>query len=107
MNRTQHSHLTVATLSHAGLSGKNNEDRFAVSSYALDGDQSVLFAVVSDGIGGHQAGEVAAELAVNYIVDNVSKSNGRNPVQIMETAIHSASQAIAARAASNEAHRGM
>ena len=95
MNRAQQSHLKVAALSHAGMTGKNNEDRFQVSSYTLEGDKPVLFAVVSDGIGGHLAGEVAAELAVNYIVENVSKSNGKNPIQIMEAAIHSASEAIA------------
>ncbi len=107
MNRTQRSHLNVAALSHAGMAGKNNEDRYAVSSYTLEGDRPVLFAVVSDGIGGHRAGEVAAELAVNYIVENVSQSNGRTPIQIMESAIHAASQAIAARSASQEEHSGM
>ncbi len=107
MNRTQQSHLKVAALSHAGMSGKNNEDRYAVSSYMLEGQKPVLFAVVSDGIGGHQAGEVAAELTVNYVVENISQSNGKNPVQIMESAIHTASQAIAARSASKEEHRGM
>ncbi len=107
MNRTQQSHLNVAALSHAGMSGKNNEDRYAVTSYMLEGQKPVLFAVVSDGIGGHQAGEVAAELAVNYIVENVSQSNGNNPITIMETAIHMASQAIAARSASEQEHHGM
>jgi serine/threonine protein phosphatase PrpC len=107
MNRTQHSHLDVAALSHAGMTGKNNEDRFDVSSYSTEGDKPVLFAVVSDGIGGHRAGEVAAELAVNYIVENVSQSNGRNPIQIMESAIHAASQAIASHSASKEDQHGM
>ena len=107
MNRAQQSHLKVAALSHAGMTGKNNEDRFQVSSYTLEGDKPVLFAVVSDGIGGHLAGEVAAELAVNYIVENVSKSNGKNPIQIMEAAIHSASEAIASRSASKEEQQGM
>src|SRR5512138_2675154 len=107
MNRTQQSHLKVAAMSHAGMSGKNNEDRYAVTSYMLEGQKPVLFAVVSDGIGGHRAGEVAAELAVNYIVESVSQSNGKNPIQIMEAAIHSASQAIAARSASSDEQHGM
>lgn len=107
MNRTQHTHLQVEALSHAGMTGKNNEDRYAVTSYMLEGQKPVLFVVVCDGIGGHRAGEVAAELAVNYIVDHVSQSNGRNPIQIMESAIHAASQAIAARSASKEEQSGM
>ncbi len=107
MNRTQQSHLNVAALSHAGMTGKNNEDRFAVSSYSTEADRPVLFAVLSDGIGGHRAGEVAAELTVNYISETVAQSNGKNPIQIMESAIHSASQAIAARSASSEEQHGM
>ena len=107
MNRTQNSHLTVAALSHAGMTGKNNEDRFTVSSFTTENDKPVLFAVLSDGIGGHRAGEVAAELTVNYISETVSQSNGKNPIKIMESAIHAASQAIAGRSASQEEQHGM
>ena len=38
----------------------------------------VLFAVLADGIGGHRAGEVAAELAVNHIMQVVAKSDGQS-----------------------------
>ena len=107
MNRTQRAHLNVAALSHAGRSGKNNEDRYAISSYMTDEEQPVVFAVVADGIGGHRAGEVAAELAVNYIVQKVAESNGRNPLQIIESAIDTASEAIAARSASRDDQQGM
>ena len=67
MIRSSLAHLHVAALSHPGMTGKNNEDRYAVSSFKLSDEdpQPVLFAVVADGIGGHRAGEVAAELAVN------------------------------------------
>jgi PPM family protein phosphatase len=107
MNRSQHSHLNVAALSHAGMVGKNNEDRYTVSSYIGQEDRPVLFAIVSDGIGGHRAGEVAAELTVNYIQEKISKSDGKKPLEIMESAIHSASQAIASRSASQADQYGM
>ncbi len=107
MNRSERAHLNVAALSHAGMSGKNNEDRYAVASYLHEDGSPVVFAVVSDGIGGHKAGEVAAELAVNYIVQSVSESNGGKPMEIMESAIHAASQAIASRSASKTEQHGM
>jgi len=107
MNRSQRPHLNVAALSHAGMSGKNNEDRYAVSSYLGQDEKPALFAIVADGIGGHRAGEVAAELAVNYIVEKVSESNGNQPLEIMESAIHTASQAIASRSASKTDQHGM
>lgn len=107
MIRTQRNHLIVAALSHAGLSGKKNEDRYTIASYAGAAGAPVLFAVVSDGIGGHRAGEVAAELTVNYIMEKISESNGKDPLDIMQTAIHTASEAIVARSASKADQEGM
>jgi PPM family protein phosphatase len=109
MIRTQRAHLHVAALSHAGMSGKNNEDRFAVLSHHLSADDSTpsVFAVLSDGIGGHRAGEVAAELAVDHISHAVAESNGCDPLRIMEEAIHSASEAIAHHSASDDDRHGM
>jgi protein phosphatase len=109
MIRSSLAHLHIAALSHSGMSGKNNEDRYAVSSFNLSAEdpRPVVFAVVSDGIGGHRAGEVAAELAVNYISQQVAESNGRKPLKIMEEAIHDASQAIASHSASKTEQEGM
>ena len=109
MIRSTLAHLHVATLSHAGMSGKNNEDRYAVSSFQLSREDSrpSLFAIVADGIGGHRAGEVAAELGVNYITMGVGESNAKKPIKILENAIQDASQAIAAHSAGKEEEEGM
>ncbi|MCL5611850.1 MAG: protein phosphatase 2C domain-containing protein [Chloroflexi bacterium] len=107
MNRSQRPHLNIAALSHAGMSGRNNEDRYAIASYLGKNKTPVLFAIVADGIGGHRAGEVAAELAVNYIIAKVSESNGNKPLEIMESAIHTASQVITSHSASKTEQRGM
>lgn len=109
MIRTTLAHLHIAALSHAGLSGKNNEDRYAVSSFQLgkDDPRRSVFAVVADGIGGHRAGEVAAELAVNYISMHVAESNARKPIKILENAIHDASQAISSHSAGKAEEHGM
>jgi serine/threonine protein phosphatase PrpC len=109
MIRTQRAHLHVAALSHAGMTGKNNEDRFSVLSHVLSADDPTpsVFAVLADGIGGHRAGEVAAELAVDHISHQVAESNGREPLTIMEDAIHAASEAIAHHSASDDNQHGM
>jgi len=109
MIRTTLPHVHVAALSHAGMSGKDNEDRYAVSSFHLGSDdpRPAVFAVVADGIGGHQAGEIAAELAVNYITSSIAESNARKPVKILETAIQNASQAISSHSAKSEEESGM
>jgi serine/threonine protein phosphatase PrpC len=109
MIRTQRAHLNVEAQTHAGMTGKNNEDRYAVTSFVLEENNRlpVLFAVLADGIGGHRAGEVAAELAVNHIMQVVAKSDGRNIRQTIEEAVTDASNAIAAHSASNENLKGM
>lgn len=109
MIRDSVAHLHIAALSHSGMAGKNNEDRYAVSSFHMSSEDArpVVFAVVADGIGGHRAGEVAAELAVNYISQGVAESNGKKPLKIMENAIHDASQAVAAHSASKLEQEGM
>ena len=109
MIHTDRAHLNVATQTHAGMTGKNNEDRYAVTSYQLSESDAtpVLFAVVADGIGGHLAGEVAAELAVNHITQAVAESDARRPKKILEKAIQEASEAIADHASSNSEQQGM
>lgn len=109
MIRSSLAHLHIAARSHSGMTGKNNEDRFAVASFNLNAEEPrpVLFAVVADGIGGHRAGEVAAEMAVNYISQEVAESDGRKPLKILEKAIHRASQAVAAHSATRIEQEGM
>ncbi len=109
MIRSTLAHLHIAALSHAGMSGKNNEDRYAVSSFQLSREDArpSVFAIVADGIGGHRAGEVAAELGVNYITMGVAESNAKKPVKILENAIQDASQAISAHSAGREEEEGM
>jgi len=109
MIRTTVAHLHVAALSHPGMAGKQNEDRLAVSSYRLgenDATRSV-FAIVSDGIGGHRAGEVAAEMAVENISHLVAQSDGSRPVEILDNAIQVTSDEIAARGKDNTQRLGM
>lgn len=109
MIRTPEAPLYVAAVTHPGTTGKQNEDRFAVSSYRLsqeDGTPSV-FAIVSDGIGGHRAGEVAAEMAVETISHMVAQSDTRRPLETLDHAIQVASEAIAARARDDTQRLGM
>jgi PPM family protein phosphatase len=109
MIRTKHAHLHVAALTHPGMAGRDNEDRLAVSSYRIGENDAThsVFAIVSDGIGGHRAGEVAAEMAVENISHMVAQSDARRPVEILDNAIQVTSDAIAAKAKDNTQRLGM
>jgi serine/threonine protein phosphatase PrpC len=109
MIRTNLSPLHVAAVTHPGSTGKVNEDRFAVSSFKLSEKNPIpsVFAIVSDGIGGHCAGEVAAEMAVESICHMVARSDGRYPLEILDQSIRLTSDAIAARAKDSTQRLGM
>jgi PPM family protein phosphatase len=110
MIRTDQAHLPVTALTHPGMKGKNNEDRFAVSAFTISekNQTPVLLAILSDGIGGHRAGEVAAEIAVNKISQCVADSNvGQQPAHILQKAIEEASQEIFNQAQADNGRQGM
>ncbi len=109
MIRTQRSHLNVEAHTHPGMTGKNNEDRYGVASFiASQQDKTpMVFAVLADGIGGHRGGEVAAELAVNHIMQSVAKCDGKFSRHVIENAVSEASDAIASHSATNEDLKGM
>jgi len=102
-------HLYVAASTHPGMKGKNNEDRFAVSAHRLGQDERTpsLLALICDGIGGHRAGEVAAEMAIETISRTVVESDGRQPLVTLTQAFSSANQVIREQATSDLAQRGM
>ena len=109
MKRVAQAHLPVVALTHPGMRGKNNEDRFAVSAFRLDdsGRSPVLLAMLCDGIGGHRAGEVAAEVAVNHISQIIAQSDGSRPTYVLQGAVTQVSQEIRAMAQADVSQLGM
>jgi protein phosphatase len=71
------------------MRGKNNEDRYAISAFRVSDNQPIpaVFAIVADGVGGHHAGEVAAEMAVEQISQAVAASDATQPVETLSQAI--------------------
>ena len=104
---TPHSDLTVGHGTHPGETGKNNEDRYQISSYYGEGGEQVTLAVIADGIGGNQAGEVASDLAVKTLTRSVSKSAGTDYGVILDQAMSAAARAVVDAAQARPDLRGM
>lgn len=105
----ERAHLKASATTNPGMSGKNNEDRYAVAAFRTEGERPVpvLFAIVSDGIGGHKAGEVAAEMVVETVSQAIAASNASNPIQTLREAIMRSSQEILVQAESDSEKKGM
>ncbi len=109
MIRQEQSSIPIAAGTHPGMKGKNNEDRYGVSAFILSNldRRPVVLAVLSDGIGGHRAGEVASEIAVNQISAVVAASDASRPVETLIAAVQQASVAIQSQATQNSEQTGM
>lgn len=103
MIKLEKSHVPVAASTHAGMSGKNNEDSFRVSAYQMSEHNAmrVLAAVLCDGVGGHQAGEVASTMGINIITDTIAGANGEDLTNVLTAAIEKASVEINKQSAQN------
>lgn len=90
------SRYAAGARTHAGMVRDNNEDAFV----AADGVY-----VVADGMGGHQAGEVASALAIDVVRD--AHSSGFESVTDLEKAIRDANTSIRLHAADTLERAGM
>jgi serine/threonine protein phosphatase PrpC len=109
MISTKSTHFPVFAATDPGMSGKNNEDNYGVSAYVVsESDPTAsIVAIVADGVGGHQAGEVASSIAVDMISQLIAESDADHPLATMEGAFHRANQAIYSQATINPASAGM
>ncbi|MGE5124309.1 MAG: PP2C family protein-serine/threonine phosphatase [Acidobacteriaceae bacterium] len=105
----EQSHLNIAAASHPGAKGKQNEDRYSVLAYRFSPDEHTpsVIALLADGIGGHRAGEVAAELAVKYISQYVVDHSSGLPAQVLFQAFIHANQVILDHARQDPSMDGM
>ena len=88
-----------------GLRRQLNQDRVFVS----DGPIGVLpnLYIVADGMGGHNAGELASAICVRVIRDELGSLKGVSPEAAIEAAIKAANMAIWQQAQTREGCKGM
>ena len=95
--------FTCAALTDVGIVRSGNED-----NYLMLADRGVF--IVADGMGGHAAGEVASEMAVRIIAEEIGSLRGVPDDEAsarMRSAIRAANDAIFDRTLSEHDKRGM
>ena len=93
--------LEIASLTDPGRVRALNEDALAV-------DAESGFAVVSDGMGGHRAGDVASRLALESVVEQLRlPSRAPSPLKFAEQTIVAANFSVLSAARANAGCKGM
>jgi PPM family protein phosphatase len=96
--------LKVAGLTDVGLRRENNQDSFLI-------DEELGLYVVADGMGGHQGGEVASQLAVQTIhqvvKESFEKDKGVSPYDLLQRAYNQAAMRIYDRSLDDSTLKGM
>jgi protein phosphatase len=100
-------HLDVGAHSHQGEVRPNNEDQYAISHFQAPTGEFVTVGMVADGIGGHQAGEIASELTVKTVLDVFEETDFSSPLQTLSRAINQASKTVNAIAQQKPDKQGM
>lgn len=107
-------HIESAGITDVGTRRKNNED-----SLFLDDEKQ--FYVVADGMGGHQAGEIASSLVVETLWEYIKRFNGDDDVEELAgydeslskeanrllSGIYLSNKSVYQASQSNEKYRGM
>ena len=97
--------MRVYSATDVGQKRKMNQDYVFVSKDPV-GNLPNLF-VVADGMGGHNAGDLASSHAVQILVDEIRKDADFNPIKVLRHAIETANMEILERAQQDEALKGM
>lgn len=106
---SQHLTLSYAHCTDTGRVRSHNEDSVLV-------DVSLGLVMVADGMGGHEAGEVASAMATELIGASIASITAHDPAaldgagkrqHVLHKAIHIANEHILASSDSTAAHKGM
>lgn len=93
-------------LSDVGCVRELNEDCFCV--HGFDEGEGKGFCVLADGMGGHNAGEVASQNAVKFVAEELQSISGTDEIpRKLNEAIISANEKIYKMSCENVIHSGM
>lgn len=97
--------MKAFALTNMGVRRNTNQDYAYVSEQNVGNLPNIL--IVADGMGGHKAGEVASEQAVNAVLESIKQNESTDKISIIESAISEANNKVLNMATSDEKFQGM
>lgn len=95
----------VHSMSETGPVRKHNEDHILI--HFLDNRRTKLLCAVADGMGGHEAGEVASGIACSSILQYVTNAKDEISTETLEQALQQAHRHILKDGAAHPERKGM
>jgi protein phosphatase len=109
-----HSRLTIAARTDIGRARTNNEDAYFRGEFAIGNASFATLLIVADGMGGAEAGEVASQLAIATIKQQLTSllaerelSDDADWQAVLREATFAANRAVFAHARANKSRQGM
>jgi protein phosphatase len=98
--------MPIVTTSHAHTIGRREvyEDRGATTQVTTPGGLTLTVGIVADGVGGHEAGEVAARIALEATLQHIRTSQATDVPALLEAAVSYANQQVFAETQADDTH---
>lgn len=93
------------SLTDTGRLRESNQDSVFCEENAVGAFPNLF--LVADGMGGHNAGDLASKICVEQYVERMRNSDKRTPVSAMQDAVKAANDAIIEKSMEDPVYRGM
>ena len=97
--------MKTYSITDIGKRRSANQDFVYASDQPVGNLSNML--IVSDGMGGHNAGDLASRYTVESMVDYIEKAVEKRPIPLLAEAIHHANELVVEKAKSDKALEGM
>ena len=97
--------MKTYSITDIGKRRSANQDFVYASDQPVGNLSNML--IVADGMGGHNAGDLASRYTVESMVDYIEKAVERRPIPLLAEAIHHANELVVEKAKSDKALEGM
>lgn len=97
--------MKTYSITDIGKKRSSNQDFVYASDQPVGNLANLL--IVADGMGGHNAGDLASRYTVEAMVDYIERAEEKRPIPLLSMAIHHANDLVIEKAKSDKALEGM
>ena len=97
--------MKTYSITDIGQRRSSNQDFVYASDQPVGNLANLL--IVADGMGGHNAGDLASRYTVESMVDYIENAKEKRPIPLISSAIHHANELVVEKAKSDRALEGM